>query len=135
VDRDGRECLIYYIAPDGKPTCKAPTDCGPPSWHKGRNVNQSCPKDEPKGNPNWKPDKFNWGNTDPKKGHLGYCYRGKRGGPILGLGGAQCCYVRGKLNQSDEGSYDYIQPGDSYRNPRTWGHILVDVIPAIIWGN
>jgi len=106
-----------------------------PQWHKCRNRHQKCPQNEPKGDPSWKPDRFNWGNTDPKKGHVGNCYRGQKGGPIFGLGGAQCCYVNGKLNSSDEGTYDYISPGDSYWNPGTWGHIIVDVIPAIIWGN
>jgi len=107
----------------------------PPDWHKCRNQHQTCPEVEPKDTPNWKPDQFNWGNTDAKKGHVGNCYRGAKGGPLFGLGGAQCCYVDGKLNHADEGTYDYIQPGDSYWSPRTWGHLIVDVIPAIIWGN
>ena len=101
------------------------------SCHKDRNEHQNCPANEPKNEPSWKPDKFNWGNTDPKKGHIGNCYRSRTGK----LGGAQCCYLNGKLNSSDPGSYDFISPGNSYWNPRTWGHIVVDVIPAIIWGN
>ncbi len=131
IDRDGR---MLVDGDSGHPN-PVPSPKAPPEWHKCRNQNQTCPENEPVGDPDWKRDKFNWGNTDPMKGHVGNCYRGPKGGPIAGLGGAQCCYVNGKLNHDDEGTYDYIQPGDSYWDPGTWGHIGVDVLPALIWGN
>jgi len=54
---------------------------------------------------------------------------------VAGCGGLRTCYVNGKLNKLDEGTFDHVQPGDSYWNPCTWGHLGLEVIPAIVWGN